>query len=167
MNIALSHIITFSRLILASQNENLQLTPIQEPAPIPFSFETIGWKILLIFILLLLIFSTFKWIQHYKKNAYRRIAIKHLLTIKNESDTSINESAILLKSIAITAYGRKEVAALYGNEWLQFLESTGKNTLFTKYADSLLAIQNSNQNIDVTTQKEILSLTKKWIQTHA
>ena len=167
MTLFLSHSILFSNFILISQNTELQLAPIKEPAPIPFTFETVGWEVLGVLIFFLLLFASYKWMQHYKKNAYRRIAIKHLSTINSASNKSINESAIILKSVAITAYGRKEVAALYGDEWLRFLESKGKNTLFTKYTETFLAAQSSDQNIDASTKKEISSLTKKWIQTHA
>lgn len=167
MNLSLNHIASFIVPILIPQNDALKLAPIKEPDLIPFTFETIGWKILAIVLFILLLIFAYKWVQHYKKNTYRRTAIQHLSTINLNSDTSINEMAILLKSVAITAYGREEVAALYGVEWLQFLESKGKNTLFTIYADSFLTAQNNNQNIDSKTKKEILNLTKKWIQTHA
>ncbi len=167
MSLSLSHIVTFLSLILNPQNDALKLAPIKEPAPILFTFETVGWKILAIVIFILLQIFLYKWIQHYKKNTYRRVAIKRLSTINTNSNKSINESAIILKTVAITAYGRENVAALYGAEWLLFLESKGKNTLFTKYTKSFLAAQNSNQNIDANTKKEILTLTKKWIQTHA
>ncbi len=167
MNLSLSHIVTFLSLILNPQNDALKLAPIKEPAPILFAFETVGWKILAIVIFILLLIFLYKWIQHYKKNTYRRVAIKRLSTINANSNKSINESAIILKTVAITAYGRENVAALYGTEWLLFLESKGKNTLFTKYTTSFLAAQNSNPNIDISIKNEILTLTKKWIQTHA
>ncbi|MCK5816357.1 MAG: DUF4381 domain-containing protein [Flavobacteriaceae bacterium] len=167
MSFILSHSILFINLILFPQNEELKLAPIKEPEPIYFSFETIGWKIMAIIAFFLMIIFTYKWMQHYKKNAYRRVAINQLSSINIESNKNINKIAILLKSVAITAYGRKEVAALYGDEWLLFLESKGQNTSFTKYSEPFLAIQNNNQNINTATKKEILSLTKKWIQTHA
>jgi hypothetical protein len=56
-----------------------------------------------------------------------------------EPQKALSQLAILLKRVALTYYPRAEVASLYGQEWVRFLQSTGPEAypkewelLFTK-----------------------------------
>ena len=111
------------------------LGPIWEPDPVKFSFETPGWYVVGILIFLTCCYLILRRIRHYRQNAYRREAIKELTQINqsnsnNELHLQLSELLVILKMVAFKAYGRKNVATLYGKPWLLFLESKAKNTSF-------------------------------------
>jgi len=151
---------------------SVELKPLLEPEAVRLSFETPGWYILGAVVLLALIFVTIKWISFYKQNAYRREALKNLALIESrfqqQNDKAcVNDALVLLKMVAIQAFGRPKVAQLYGEEWLVFLEKKGKDTPFQNYSSSILSMAYNQKLSDINEIKSIFSLTQKWIKTHA
>jgi hypothetical protein len=116
-----------------------------------------------------LLFGLFKWYKAYQSRAYRRLALKKLneIQLSDAPDTAtLDAIQVTLKQVAMATYGRPKVAALFGLEWLNFLEKTGKNTLFSEFA--LLLGSNSEAATDQSNQIGALRDTaKKWIRTHA
>ena len=150
----------------------IDIGTLYEPESVRFSFEAPGWYLLLALIVVVTIFSFIKWFKNYQRNSYRREALKNLDIIekrfgKQNDNQCLNDVMVLLKLVAIKAFGRRSVANLYGNEWLQFLESKGKQTAFTNYENTILnAVYGTNKaGIDET--KEIMNLSRKWIKSHA
>ena len=155
-----------------SAAENQDLGPILEPEPIKFSFDTPGWYILGILVLVAILVLTIRWIKHYRKNAYRRSAIKKLnlinpSTSKIELGQQFLELLVILKLAALKAYGRKDVATLYGKPWLIFLETKGKNTPFSSFESTVSKAIYENTSPNAKELNEFKNLSKKWIQTHA
>ena len=140
------------------------LGPLYEPDAVRFSFETTGWYLLGIFLLLMATFLFFRWLNHYRKNAYRRQALK---TIFSMEQNSLNDVLVLLKLVAIKAFGRQQVAQLYGNDWLEFLESKGKDTPFSQYKQHIANTLHHTIPVDLKETKALIELSKKWISTHA
>jgi len=143
-----------------------------EPEAIAFSFDTVGWKVLGILLLTALLFFIIKWAIKYHKNAYRRAAISILEQIKiqfslDKEAVRLNDTLILLKQVAITTFGRAEIANLKGSEWLKFLESKGNNTPFLKYEVAISNCLYTNKAVDVDASLKIIALSKRWINTHA
>jgi len=143
-----------------------------EPEPIRFSFDTPGWYLLggIIFILSCLLLL--RMIKNYRKNAYRRDAIEKLDQIENVSPEGVNYITLnhvfaLLKIVAFEAYGRQEVAGMHGNEWLTFLESKAANVSFNKYQEDIYRAVYKEEKVPETVVTELISESKKWIQTHA
>ena len=156
----------------ASVVPDQDLGPILEPDPVKFSFETPGWYVVGILILLTCFYLTFRLIKQYKQNAYRRQALKELTQINpsssnNQLNLQLSELFVILKMVALKAYGRKNVATLYGKPWLIFLESKAKNTPFSKYEAIISSTIYENAKPDIKELNELKSLSKKWIQTHA
>ena len=150
----------------------IDLGPLYEPDAVQFSFETPGWYLLGIFILLVAAFLFFKWLKRYRKNAYRREAIKTIARIEQHSlnqneANQLNDILVLLKLVAIEAFGRQQVAQLYGDEWLEFLESKGKNTPFTDYRQHIANTLYEPISLDLKETKALIELSKQWINTHA
>ena len=149
----------------------LELGPLMEPAPVEFTFETPGWYVVFTVLVLLTGFAFWKWLQFYRKNAYRRAALKNLETIKiqyaktNDSQC-VNDVAVLLKLVAIHAYGREKVAPLYEESWLTFLESKSKNANFKKYQDTFNEVIYLNKEAPAQAVNELILETKKWISAH-
>jgi hypothetical protein len=155
------------------QNEEIQLNPIIDANPVQFTMDTIGWKI--VFVLLISAFAVmiYKYYQHYKKNAYRRVAISKIkeLTMDNKSSMSFLISQIMfeLKQTALQSYDRKAVAALEGEKWLQFLDKTIKKSTFTKHHDIIVCAiykdefkQNDSFNLN-----DFADMSINWIKNHA
>jgi len=151
---------------------NIDLGPLYEPNAMRFSFETPGWYVLGILLLLVATFLFFSWLKRYRKNAYRREALKTIARIEQHSQNQnegnqLNDIWVLLKFVAIEAFGRQEVAQLYGDEWLEFLESKGKNTPFTDYRQHIANTLYEPISLDPKETKALMELSKQWISTHA
>ena len=148
------------------QSEDIQ--GIIEPSPVPFTFDTLGWKIVGLILLLILIRIAYKAYQRYQKNAYKRDAIKLISSLeKNTENVPFETVSTALKKVALISYGRETVAALYGLSWLAFLQEKGKNTPFMNYKDDLPDVIYSKKTLEKTKTEELLKLSKKWIKTHA
>ncbi len=149
-----------------------QLQALYEPEPVKFSFQTPGWYILAGVLLIIVLFLLVRWTINYKKNAYRREALKNLEAIQarfrqNNDISCVNDTLVLLKLVAIQTFGRQTVAELYGDKWIQFLEDSGKDTPFRKHASALFSVAYNKKNSEEAEVNSIFDLTKKWIKTHA
>ena len=147
-----------------------ELGNILEPDPLVFTFETIGWKILAIFLFIGAIAILFRKLQLYNKNKYRREAIKklELAEVENASSQSkINHLNIILKQVAMISFGREQVAALYGDAWFSFLDSKQKGSAFEKYSNAFKNALYDDIEVDNDTLETISGITKKWINQHA
>jgi len=141
--------------------ENAQL---MEPAAVAFSFDTVGWKVLGILLLSLVLVLAGLKLRQYLKNKYRREAIRQ---IENTKSISLNQVLGILKITAMHVYGRPSIAVLYGSEWLEFLEKTGKDIQMLKFESSISKsiYQDESPNEDI--KQEVIHNSKKWIRTHA
>ena len=148
-----------------------ELEPLFEPQPVPFSFNTTAWYVLGGLVVVLGLYMLFLLLKKHNKNSYRRDALKVIdaLTISKSNDLNslTNDIRIVLKQVAIHKYGRRNVAALYGKDWLQFLESKGKDTPFSHY--NILINQDTFSDSDPEKQViiDLVEVSKKWIKTHA
>lgn len=162
----------FKPLFMFFQQENqiVDIGPILEPDPVLFTFETIGWKIVGIVLLIVAIVLFYKWLKLYQKNKYRREAVQKLKLIetqKAESQYKINQLNIILKQVAIITFGREKVAQLYGNDWFVFLDSKNKKSEFAKYSVNFSDAIYNDKEVDETTLKSIYKITKTWINEHS
>jgi len=106
------------------------LHPLRDPAPIPWWPPAPGWWLL--FALALIAMSLLIWwfLRRRRRNAYRRRALARLQELRalhpGDTDAQAYTAAVnaLLKSVALIAYPRREVAARSGGQWLEFLRST-------------------------------------------
>ncbi len=153
-------------LPLCAFQAEIDFGELQEPQPVKFSFETVGWKITAALLLIALLTGLFIWIKKRNKNKYRREALKNIERLPVEQQ-SIELWLITLKKMAITIFGRERVAPLHGLEWLSFLEKTGKDVELIKYNKPIMASIYKNQLPDNNTQKAIIQNAKQWIKTHA
>lgn len=163
-----SSIIHYASIAIQESNRKNEILGIIEPEAIPYSFATLGWKIVGIILLFFLTYLIYKAYLRYQKNAYKREAIELLLSLeKNKEIISFETISTTLKKVALISYGRDTVAALYGLNWLTFLQEKGKNTPFMKFKDQLIDVIYSNKTLDKSTSDKLLELSKKWIKTHA
>lgn len=155
------------------QVEDIQLKPIIEPTEVPFSFDTIGWKMLFVFIAFLVIYFIYKYYLNYKKNQYRRDAILHISELNNNSENSITEvvkqTMFQIKLTALETFGRNKVASLEGVNWIQFLNKSGKNSNFDPYQETILNAVYKDEIIEKSkfNKEEFTKTSIKWIKNHA
>jgi hypothetical protein len=88
----------------------------------------IGWKILVLLAIISVL--AFKLYNYYKLKSIKRYALMDLEKI-SKKEASYKEKIIeiskILKRIAIVKYKSKNVANLYGKEWIDFLKNKVKN----------------------------------------
>ncbi len=110
-----------------------QLQDIQLPEPTSWWPLAFAWWILILSVSSVLIGLVWYFREQRKRNAYRREAQEALSLIMHpkESNVPINEQVLainsLLKQVALTTYGRVNVAKLNDQAWLDFLK---KNASF-------------------------------------
>ncbi|OIQ41279.1 MAG: hypothetical protein BM563_00920 [Bacteroidetes bacterium MedPE-SWsnd-G1] len=146
--------------------ETPELKPIMEPDPIEFSFETVGWTVLLWVLIISILVIVIRSMLLYRKNKYKRTALKVLDKLSlNAQDINL-QIATQLKIVAIQSYGRGTVAHLSGEDWTSFLQSKTKHTQFEELDSFLMECLYKN-NTDSAQTKQFLTFSKKWIKTHA
>jgi hypothetical protein len=148
-------ILTYKLALNSLKVQLAELEPLFEPEPVPFTFNTPAWYVLGILLLILSIYVFFLQLKKYKKNRYRRDALKALGALNLSYSNYFN---IILNEIRIV---------LYGQDWLEFLESKGKGTPFKKYnilikQDAFLGSEKEKQNVI-----DLVEVSKNWIKTHA
>ena len=147
---------------LTKELKSLELKELYEPEPVIFTFETIGWKVLAVVLCIIIVCTTFIVIRNYIKNAYRRDALKKL-----EEITSIVDALIILKKVALQTFDRKKVGNLYGDQWLKFLDQTGKKVDFSSLKTDIATAIYKDDEVDSNVRAAIILNSKKWIKTHA
>ncbi|MDT0553451.1 DUF4381 domain-containing protein [Urechidicola vernalis] len=146
--------------------ETPELKPIMEPDPIEFSFETVGWTVLLWVLIISILVIAIRGMLLYRKNKYKRTALKKLKKLAPDSSDINQQIATQLKIVAIQSYGRGTVAHLSGKDWTSFLQSKTKHTQFEELDSFLMECLYKN-NTDSAQTKQFLTFSKKWIKTHA
>lgn len=135
-----------------------------EPDPVFWLPETDGWWLLLAWAGLLAALGTGKFVQHLRRNRYRREALAELEMIVAGSLPGGGAAiAALVKRTALTVFPRKEVAALYGDAWAAFLRTTGRNDPLIDAAAPEIARAAYAPGID---QDAVVRGAARWIRRH-
>ncbi len=151
---------------VAANVTQVKLEGLYEPPPVAFTFETIGWSVLAVLLVLILILIVFFQIRKYIRNKYRREALIELESI-NGNTTAFNQTFVILKRVAIRVFGREKVGPLYGKEWLGFLEKTGRRVSLVNFEEQIYSSMYNEKELAVKEKEEIILNAKKWIKTHA
>jgi len=146
----------------------IEMDSLYEPLPVAFSFDAPGWTILFILFGIIVCVILFKYIRSYVRNRYRRLGIMRLKELEqNPSSSTLQDVFIVLKQVAITSYGREKIAALHGTQWLQFMEVTGKDVSVLQYEQEINDALYREIAPEQKALKEIISVSCKWILSHA
>ena len=143
-----------------------QLNALYEPPPVPFTFETVGWEVLGVVLILLLLILAWLWVRSYRQNAYRRAALRQL-DLYQERSWKVQDVLLLLKKSAIHAYGRGLTGNLYGHDWLEFLDRSGKNVNLLQLEPEITAAVYQNKSLSPQAGHDLLVNARNWIKTHA
>lgn len=155
------------------------LKDIHLPEAIAVWPPALGWWLLCAILLLALVLGLYYGLKSYRKQAYRRVALKALVQLEQDymrsacsllNDHSLESSLVhLLKRTALSAYPRCDVARLIGDEWLHFMDNkAGMNAFNTELGRHLLAnrFAPQPQRLDASTASQLLQITKQWIKKH-
>jgi hypothetical protein len=105
------------------------------PGPVPWWPPAPGWLVVGVALVMILGWWLIRAIRYWQSNTYRREAVALL----DKIDGSGAELATLIKRVALSAYPRELVASLTGEQWLAFLDRTGRTDAFTTGAGRWLA----------------------------
>lgn len=144
-----------------------------EPSPVPFSFGAPGWYVLGVLCLLSLLFVVWLLWRHHVKNKYRTYALQWLsgkeqqyLPDKNYP-ALVYETTMLVKRIAMSRYGRNNVAGKRGNEFISYINATWKAKAFDDNDRVLFSSSiYSMENIEPDKAAAFVSKAKQWIKQH-
>ncbi|MFB9054595.1 DUF4381 domain-containing protein [Formosa undariae] len=156
-----------------TQAKALDLGDVIEPSPVPFTFETLGWKIVFFLIAVLIALVGYKIYQNYKKKQYLRDAVAEIQKLKQQTELSsvelINSILFVLKDTAMQSFGRKEVAGLYGSDWVNFLDSKVNTSNFKTDEPVILdaVYKHELQQTSAFNKEQFTNKSIHWIQHHA
>lgn len=105
---------------MESTTTSLQdLSDIIVPDPVPFWPLGQGSYLLLVAILITAAILAYLYRERYRENQYRRDGLTLL-----SGAVTVYDVSVILKRVALAAFPRREVAPLYGDEWVSFLQKT-------------------------------------------
>lgn len=147
---------------------NVDQWQVLEPESIPFTFNTIGWLVLVIVLCLLTISFVIIFAYRFVKNKYRRDAIASIASLSSEDKNELYGVAKILKKLAIDIYGRSSVASLNGVEWIDFLNSKVKKQCFSSPESSKVyeSLDNEAVIISDTEKDEFVVCVRYWVKNH-
>ena len=159
---------------------NSKLTGIQEitlPESISYFPHTIGWKILLVVIVIVALVLGYNRYRHWQANRYRTFALDRLAEIEREVRVpetrlrALSDLPVLVKQTALQAFPRDEIAQLSGDRWLEFLDRSGNTRDFSQGEGQLLpqlAYQSSSALTNLSEQRisNLIISIRQWIKNH-
>lgn len=137
-----------------------QLEPVEAPAPIAMVPQTAGWVWLGVAVLALLVYGIWRWRTWRKANAYRRAGLESL---KLAADDPASIAAVLRRT-ALAGFPREQVASLYGEAWLAFLDNTSHKNHFSGTPAGQALITAPYRA--ASNSPELSSKAQRWIKHH-
>ncbi|MGA0617481.1 DUF4381 domain-containing protein [Paracoccus sp. KR1-242] len=149
-----------------------QLHELREPAAVSMWPATPIWWVLAAAVTLLLLFVAWRWRQRRRANAYRRAALAALRAIEpalaRGDVPALAQLDLLLRRTALAAFPRKDVAALTGPAWADYLDHTDPELPhggFRELSPSLADTPYMRQPGDVQGAR-LAELARHWIRHH-
>ena len=134
----------------------------QQPNVFPLAY---GWWLALIIGFLFAVILFFLIVSFWQSRC--NLVLKELRQIKKVKDTRrlLIELNDLAKRLAICKLGREKIALLYGQKWVDFLNS-GKRKIFSQdYVDLLhKTLYTKNNKLDDSLRGRIIKDYSKWIK---
>jgi len=147
----------------------LQLRDIHAPLAPSLWPPAPGWWLLALLSLAVLIVIGIWGVRRWRHARLRRRVLAELqqLDALPQADQRLARLSTLLKQVALARYPRREVAALSGPAWLDFLDRTGGNGRFRDGPGQVLASgpyapPDSDQG--TVQMNELIGLGKAWVR---
>lgn len=136
----------------------LEMPP--DPAQIPYTPQTAGWLVVGVVMLIVLALLIWRIVIWWHRNAYRRAA----LTALEQTGDDPAEIAMVLRRTAVAAYPRRQVARLYGQDWLDFLDNSFRGSGFADGPGRVLAT--AAYKPAGPADPSLRDLARRWIRHH-
>jgi len=136
-----------------------RLEPVPEPVPVSLWPQTAGWIWLGLAATVCAVWLIRRWIKYRRVNAYRRAALRGLAAAGNDRAAV----AAILRRTALAGFPRSQVASLYGDDWLAFLDRTYDGTGFAEGPGrniSMAPYSLANESVDLA------PLAADWVRRH-
>lgn len=149
------------------QPDSLPLKDIHIPEAIGWWPPAIGWWLVLILLPLTIWFFIWLYKRITRKTA-KKTAKKLLQAIRNDDSKDIVEKikqlSTILRRVAISISPRQQTAALTGEAWLQYLDTTLNDGAFSQGIGRIL-IEAPYQKPDAVEIEieELISLCERWL----
>ncbi len=151
------------------QDPLAQLQPLREPAAIASWPPAPGWWLLTALVLIGCAGLLWWLFQRHRRNTYRRQGAAALEKVRSnyqqnpDAATCIAEVNAVLKSVALQAYPRTEIAGIHSQQWLEFLNQTrGRGETFdSEFADLQYRPAPSGAAVD-----KLMQQAAAWIKHH-
>jgi len=142
------------------------------PSPVSLLPSSPGWRYLAIVLLLLGLWWSWKWLQRWRRNRYRKTALielSQLVEYHSFEESLLAPLAALLKATALQCRPRTEIAALRGEQWLDWLDRQCPRPLFSENSRYLLtqALYRRRSAVETAHISRLVMETKLWIQQHS
>ncbi len=152
------------------------LNDIVLPATVSWWPLAIGWYFLAALLLIAFAWFARRSLQRWMHNRYRRAALRELQLLAKGvrsaggRDSSLSQLPILLKRTALAAYPRRQVAALTGRDWHDFLNSKVSTPTFTQSTvttlDNIAYSTGELSAVDLQAATALLNASQHWLQHH-
>jgi Domain of unknown function (DUF4381) len=132
-----------------------------QPSPVPWTPHTLGWYIIFGILALLVVWLTIWEISNWRRNRYRREALREL------ASTSPEQLSGLLKRTALAAWPREQVASLSGDKWIGFLAESSAIPSFRESPGNLIEqIAFAPSSLSSKDEVVLRDLSAQWIRRH-
>jgi Domain of unknown function (DUF4381) len=143
-----------------------QLRDIHYPPAIKIWPLAVAWYVVIAFFLCALVAIFYRRFRQYKRDQLKRMVLKQIEELQEKRGMGKNiseELSKLLKRAALARYPRHEVAGLFGEDWLLFLDKTSTTTDFSKGLGRLLLVypyQKAQQDLP----DPLFHLIQNWVK---
>ena len=126
-----------------------------------------GWYVLGLLVLALLFHFAIQTYAKYKKNLYRREALKELESFSEQSQEETVLLLSLAKRVAIAAYGRETIAKLSSDSWWDFMEEHSKVKVNKELRENIAKIlYDKGYESKQSDSLAIKTFVTLWVKTH-
>ncbi len=160
----------------ATESALRSLHDIVDPAPISWFPQTWGWVAVAGILACALIAWIAVALRNYRRNAYRREALRLLNAVQENMHApssrteALRTLAELIKRTALAAWPRADVASMTGRPWAAFVEHASKDeadrALEALLADSEYRDRRTLDTLALNSGDEMIAAARRWIERH-
>lgn len=152
-----------------------ELGEVMKPEEPVYALPT-GWLVVIAAGVVLVLAVLVVMFRNYRRNAYRRNAIKTIQSMGQLTETqdfallAIRTNQIV-KMVAMQSFGRKRVAALTGASWFELLSNTASSVVFAESSEQIIRgelyrSKTFNSDMQMSDIEAFILNMVGWIKTH-